>query len=373
MNNALAILFASTNENKFNNLTKVRTTCSLPFCGRYRLIDFSLSNLVNSNITNIGIITRHNYNSLMDHIRQGRDWDLNRKYGGLMVFPPYVLNSTVGADNDRNRIEQLYSILTFIKESKEDYVVLGTANTVMNIDLDEVFEEHIARHADITLLTYRSATPSNKRLVATVNNDGRIIDLVLSETASPVLREIGLGYAVMHKSVLIGLIENAHARGLTDFDRDIMIKNVGMLKMFYHRVNNYAAIIDDVRSYYDENMKVALNMDVRQDLFYCYGTIYTKVKDSAPTVYRDGAKVTNSLIADGCVIEGVVENCVLFRGVHVKAGAVVKNSIIMEHGIIGENSTVAYAITDKGVVINPNRNIAGYETLPYIVEKNTIV
>ena len=373
MNNALAILFASSNENKFNNLTKVRTTCSLPFCGRYRLIDFALSNLVNSGITNIGILARHSYNSLMDHIRQGRDWDLNRKYGGITVFPPHVLNAATGGDSEKNRIEQLHSILTFVKESREDYVVISGANIVTNIDLDDVFEAHVASKADITMLTYRAPTTANRRLIATVNDDNRIIDLVLSETQSPVIREVGLNIYVLHKSLFINLLEDAHARGLTDLERDILIKNVGIYKMFSYRINNYAAIIDDVRSYYTENMNAALNMDIRQDLFYGCGTIYTKVKDSAPTVYKDGAKVSNSLIADGCIIEGTVENCVLFRGVHVKPGAVVKNSIIMEHGIIGANSSVAYCITDKGVTIHDNRTIAGFETFPYIIEKNASV
>ena len=282
------------------------------------------------------------------------------------------MNAT-SADSEKNRIEQLHSILTFVKESREDYILVGAANVVTNIDLDDVFEEHIARKADITMLTYRASTPSGRRVIATTNDDGRIIDLILSETQSPVLREVGLNIYIMHKSVFINLIEDAHARGLTDLDRDILIKNVGILKMYAHRVENYAAIIDDVRSYYAENMKVALNMDIRQDLFYCHGTIYTKVKDSAPTVYKEGAEVSNSLIADGCIIEGKVENCVLFRGVHIKPGAVVKNSIIMEHGTVGANSSVAYCITDKGVTVHDDRTIAGFETFPYIIEKNASV
>lgn len=373
MNNALAILFAGSNENKFNNLTKLRTTCSLPFCGRYRLIDFTLSNLVNAGITNIGIVARHSYNSLMDHIRQGRDWDLNRKYGGITVFPPHVLNAYAGSDSENNRVDQLHSILTFVKESREEYVILGGTNVIMNIDFDEVFEKHMETGADITILTYRAPTPAGRRVIATVNDDKRVIDLILSETPSPVLREVGLNFYILRKSLFIDLIEDAHARGLTDLERDILIKNIGILKVFAHRIESYAAIIDDVRSYYAENMKAALNVDVRQDLFYCCGTIYTKVKDSAPTVYREGASVSNSLIADGCVIEGVVENSVLFRGVHVKPGAVVKNSIIMEHGTVGANSHVTCCITDKGVTINDGRTIAGFETFPYIIEKNAVV
>lgn len=370
MNNVMCVLFASDNENKLNELTIHRTTASLPFCGRYRLIDFALSNLVNSGITNIGIVTRNNYNSLMDHIRMGRDWDLNRKNSGLVTFPPFVLNSA--REMYKGKIEALYTILGFIKHSREDYVVLGNSNVAMNIDFEEVYDYHVNSGADITMLVHKSKPSSSRRIITEINKDNRITDILVSEMPDSEDKNISLNTYLINKKLLCELVENAYARGLVDLEKDILLKKVDELKMMAYEVGSYAAIIDDIKSYYNESMN-ALNADIRQDLFYQHGTIYTKVKDSAPTIYRDNAEVKNSLIADGCDIDGIVENSILFRGVKVAKGSIIRNSIIMENGIIGKNAIVSYAITDKNVTVKENRNLSGYETYPIVIVKGKVV
>lgn len=370
MNNAMCVLFSSDNESKLNELTIHRTTASLPFCGRYRMIDFALSNLVNSGITNIGIITRHNYNSLMDHVRMGRDWNLNRKNSGLVVFPPYVLNSA--REMNKGKIEALYGILNFIKDSREEYIFIANTNIATNVDLDCIFDAHIANKADITILSYKSVPTTSRRILLGLDGDNRVNDMLISETPSPVKKDMSLNIYLMHKDVLVKQVEDAYARGMMDLEKDVLLKKYNELRIFAYPISQYCAIIDDVKSYYSESMN-ALKTDVRQELFYGCGTIYTKVKDSVPTMYGENAQVSNSLIADGCVIDGVVENSILFRGVEVKRGAVIKNSIIMEDGVIGENSVVAHAITDKDVTVKESRHLSGYETYPIVIVKGKTV
>lgn len=368
MNDVMGVIFASDNENKLNELTLHRTTASLPFCGRYRLIDFALSNFVNSGITQIGIVTRSNYSSLMDHIRMGRDWDLNRKNSGIAVFPPFVLNSS--REMYKGKIEAIYSIQGFIRRASEEYVILSNGNLAMNVDYDAVFAKHVESGADITMLVHESKTNSSRRLIVETKDDD-VTDLYFSQNPG-IVTQLGLNVYLMKKDLLLSLVEHEYARGHVDFEKDILMKQLGLVKMKVYRVTSHAAIIDDIPSYYSESMKV-LDPQVRDELFRGDSIIYTKVKDSVPTQYLDGAEVKNSLIADGCVIDGIVENSILFRGVKVAKGAEVRNSIIMEDGRIMENSSVCYSITDKNVRISAGRTISGYESYPVVIVKDKTV
>jgi glucose-1-phosphate adenylyltransferase len=370
MNNVMSVIFASDNESKLNELTIHRTTASLPFLGRYRLIDFTLSNLVNSGITEIGIVTRSNYSSLMDHIRMGRDWDLNRKNSGISIFPPFVLNAS--REMYKGKIEALFSIQGFINHASEEYVLLSNSNVAMNVDFEKIYQKHIETGADITMLTYQNVTSTSKRVVVTAAEDGRVTDLFITEKPSAEVRTLGINVYLIKKDLLNELVDYSYARGFYDFEKDVLIRSVSKLKIYAYNVDGYVAIIDDVKSYYYESLKL-LDSDLRNKLFYGYGTIYTKVKDSIPTIYRKNACVKNSLIADGCIIDGTVENSILFRGVKVKAGAVVKNCIIMENGEIGERANVSYVITDKDVVVRDGKELAGSESYPVVIVKGKVV
>ncbi|MBO4534309.1 MAG: glucose-1-phosphate adenylyltransferase subunit GlgD [Clostridia bacterium] len=370
MNNVMSVIFASDYESKLNELTVHRTTASLPFCGRYRLIDFALSNLVNAGITQIGIVTRSNYSSLMDHIRMGRDWDLNRKNSGISIFPPFVLNAS--REMYKGKVEALFSIQGFITHNDEEYVLLTNSNVAMNIDLEKVYDFHIEKGADITILTTHACPTASRRMVVGAGKDGRINDLYITEKPDTNAVDVGVNVYLVKKDLLMQLVEQYYARGYYDWEKDVLTKNVKELKLFQYKVDGYVAIIDDVKSYYAENIAL-LDSEKRNKLFYGNGVIYTKVKDSVPTVYRENASVKNSLIADGCVIDGTVENSVLFRGVKVAQGAVIRNSIIMENGDIQQNSQVSYAITDKDVTIRDGRTIAGYETYPVVIVKGKTV
>lgn len=366
MNNVMSILFASGNESKLNELTLHRTTASLPFGGRYRLIDFTLSNLANSGITQIGIVTRSNYQSLMDHIRQGRDWDLNRKNSGISVFPPFVYNSS--RDVYKGKIEAIYSIMSFLTRAKEDYVVISNCNVAMNIDITEVINKHIESKAKVTILSHTGYTTTSRRIVIETDEKDMITDIFETEFAGNEEKLISLNAYVIEKNLLIEIVQKAYARGLVDFEKDVLFKLVDEKSVYAFRVESYAAIIDDVKTYYAESMNL-LNFETRDALFENERKIYTKVKDSVPTIYQENAKVKNSLLADGCVINGTVENSILFRNVRIEEGAVVKNSIVMENGVVGKNSSLQYAITDKDVTITENRNISGFITYPIVIVK----
>jgi len=370
MNDVMSVIFASDNENKLNELTIHRTTASLPFCGRYRLIDFTLSNLVCSGIDKIALVTRSNYSSLMDHIRMGRDWDLNRKNSGISVFPPFVLNSS--REMYKGKIEALYSIQGFIRTSREEYVLMTNGNIAMNVDYDKIFRKHLETGADVTMLVYNAPTGSSRRLVVNTDNNGLVTDMFISETAETRERLVGLNVYLVKKNKLMSLVEHAYARGYFDFEKDILTKQVDELKIFAYEITEYAAIVDDIRSYYRENMKL-LDAENRNKLFYGQNVIYTKVKDSVPTKYGQHAEIKNSLVADGCYIDGIVENSIISRGVIVEKGAVVRNSIIMENNTICSGSTVNYAISDKDVTIKENRTISGYESYPVVIAKGKTV
>ena len=369
-NNALGILFASDEDSHLNDLTIHRTTASLPYAGRYRLIDFVLSNMVHANITKIGIITRNNYNSLMDHIRQGRDWDLNRKNSGISVYPPFVFNAA--HEVYKGKIEALYMLRGFMLKSSEDYVVISNANIAFNIDFEEVEKFHVERGADITMLTYSTEDVTPRKLVVTADKNKRIKDLRYPVSTDTGKQLCNLNIYYVKKDLLISLIDNAYAHGAYDFEKDILRASLDELYVMSYEVDNYVAVIDRIPTYFKRSMDL-LNPEVREDLFYNHSTILTKVKDSVPTRYRDGANVKNSLIADGCDINGTVINSILFRGVKVEAGAVIENSIVMEGGKVCSGAKMSYIIADKDVTITEDKKISGYETYPMVIVKGKTV
>lgn len=366
----MSVLFASDEDSHLNDLTIHRTTASLPFGGRYRLIDFALSNLVHSNVTTIGIITRNNYNSLMDHIRMGRDWDLNRKNSGISVYPPFVFNTA--HDVYKGKIEALYTLRGFMMNASEEYVIIANTNIAFNIDFEKAEKFHIERGADITMLTYNTDDTNSRKVIVSADKNKRITDMrypVASDTGEQLCN---LNIYLVKKDLLISLVDNAYAHGAYDFEKDILQKKLDELYIMSYQVEDYVAVIDRIPTYFKHSMML-LDPKVREELFYKHSTILTKVKDSVPCKYKEGANVKNSVIADGCVIDGTVENSVLFRSVKVGKGAVVRNSIIMEDGIIMDGAKLDYTITDKDVIIQSNRQLSGYESYPMVVVKGKVI
>lgn len=366
---AMGVVFANLSDDMMHELTEVRSLGSIPFGCRYRIIDFTLSNLVNADISNIGILTKENYRSLMDHIGSGKPWDLDRKHSGIFILPPF---SITGSGMNIGHIDALYGILDFIKDSKENYVVLYDADVLCNIDIDAMLEQHIKTGADITIAYKHGLLPKNNRdIMAFTFEDGRVNGIRLSDKDGEEC-DFSLDIMIMERQKLIELITAAAERNYSSLSRHVLQPNVDKIKICGFPVKEYAAVMDSTTTYFKANMDL-LDPDVRAQLFDPARPIYTKTRDNMPAKYGLESDVANSLIADGCVIEGTVRNSLLFRNVHVGKGAVIENCIIMQDGVIGDGAQLNFVATDKEVLVSAGRTLSGAATYPLIIAKGTNV
>lgn len=374
------LIFSNIHDRNIPELTQKRTMASVPFGGRYRLIDFTLSNMVNADISKVGIITHYNYQSLMDHIGSGKDWDLSRSNGGIKILPPFITayDNTTGASSPySSRLEALIGAYNFISRCKEDYIVLSDCDTVYNIDFRDVINYHIENHADITIVgknTYLSRAEAANSTILEVDENDRIQNILHSPTGIEGNFNLCLNIFVLKREYLVNIVLDSLARGYKSFTKDIILQNKDNRKfLMYSKYDGYYASISSLEQYFKCSMDL-LNQDVKKGLFGIKNRpIYTKVKNSAPVQYLDDCKVKNSLIADGCIIEGTVENSILFRGVKVGKGTVIRNSIIMQDSFVGDNVNLNCVICDKNAVIKNGRNLSGHETHPFSIGKSTVI
>ncbi len=371
--NAFGLIYTGEANLQLRDLTYSRSVAAVPFGGRYRCIDFILSNLVNTGIDNVGVITQKNYHSLMDHLGSGKEWDLHRKRDGLFILPPFVTRDNTGIY--RGTVDAIRSVMGYIRRSSQRYVVLTGSHTIYNTTYSDMIAQHIATGADITIM-YNETPPFDPEdqfddLRLTLDENSRVRDLTI-DPYRPITENASCDAFVMEKTLLEYLIEEAAAHALTDFVRDVLVKNVGTLKLYGWRYGGYVARMNSLSSYFKHNMDV-LEGDVRADLFNAQHPIYTKVKDEAPAAYGPDGRVRNSLVADGCIVEGSIENCVLFRGVHVGAMSRLRNCIIMQAADIRENCELDYVVLDKGVNVRSGRKLAGYDSFPVIIRKGSTI
>lgn len=368
MSNVLGLIFANMHDNTIEDLTKSRTMGSILFGGRYRLIDFPLSNMVNSGVSEVGVITKSNYQSLLDHLGSGREWDLSRKKGGLHILPPF---GNVASVMYRGRLEAMYGAVSFLKNSTAEYVILSDCDIVTNMDFRPIVDAHINSDADITAVCSNgifSMEQTHHSTVFVVNEDKRIYDVLINPQISGSCN-VSLNIFIIKKDFLIQLLLESSSRSQYSFERDILQAKVKELKLYAYQYENYYSRIDSIISYYRANIDL-LDQANSKKLFLPKVPIYTKIRDNAPCKYGIDAVVKNSLIADGCIIEGEVENSIIFRGVKVDKGAKVKNSIIMQDTVIGKKSDISYIITDKNVTIGSSRLLNGSQVYPLFVGKN---
>ncbi len=363
---ALGIIFANMHDNMVGEMTEIRSMASLPFGGRYRLIDFSLSSLVAAGVTRVGVIAKRNYQSLLDHLGNGRSWDLARKRAGLSIFPPYS-RSQEGPYH--GRIQALHGIMEYLHHSNEKYVIMMDCDHVCNVNYDDLLKQHIASGADITMVcrnVVRDEDMERDCVLVKPDSTGRVTEMLFDRFEGGCLASMDI--FVVAKEKLIDLIETAVSRMQIMFERDILLSNIQTLNIRIFQFEGFVRRIYSTRSYYEANMDLLnpVNMDA---LFPSSRPVYTKVRDEAPVRYGLESKVKNSLIADGCVIMGEVENCIIFRGVTIGRGARVRNSIIMQDTVISERTDLNHLITDKNVVINPDRILNGHENYPLYIKK----
>ena len=376
--NTAGLIFSNIHDGSIPELTGRRTMASVPFGCRYRLIDFTLSNMVNSGITNVGIITHYNYQSLLDHIGMGTDWDLARRSGGIKILPPYIAAyQTEGASRlYTTRLEALMGALSFIARAKEDTVVLSDCDVICNMDLSDMIRHHETSGNDITL-AIRRVNPREHRLtrdVRVIRSDeaGNLQGVDPYEVTDCPL-DVSMNVFVIRRTLLYTLVTDACARGYSYFYKDILLRNLGALKIGVYRYQGYYSLISSLAGYFECSMKL-LETSARTALFEVPGRpVYTKIRNSPPTKYYDTARVSGSILADGCVIEGCVENSILFRGVKVGRGSVVRNCILLQDTCVGDNVKINCVITDKNAVIKDYRNLSGHPSLPYFIDKGLTV
>ena len=372
MKTVLGIVFSNMHDYLISELTAVRCMGSVPVGGRYRMIDFALSGFVNSGIENVGVVTKSNYQSLMDHLGSGTEWDLSRRRGGLTILPPF--GSAVSGGMYRGKVEAFAGVKPFIKNSPGTHVLAVDCDFMANIDYTDFIDQHLNGDADISVMYKKMQLTGEKdKDYSTFMLDGG--DIVRDMLINPEIKgeqNVFLNVMMISKDLLDRVVSACYSRNQFSFDKVVLQAGIDHYKIKAYEFTGHVARIDSMKAYYASNMAL-LESPVRNALFPRERPIYTKIRDEAPVRYGLNSRAVNSLIADGCIIDGQVENSLLFRGVKVAKGAVVKNSIVMQGSEIGVDSSLNYVITDKDVTIRDSRTLTGFETYPVFIAKGSSV
>ncbi|HBA97202.1 MAG TPA: glucose-1-phosphate adenylyltransferase subunit GlgD [Lachnospiraceae bacterium] len=376
--NALGIIFPNIYDELVPELTSERLMASLPFASRYRIIDFVLSSMVSCGIDNIAVLVRKNYFSLLDHLGSGREWDLTRKNGGLTIFPPFAEKNM---DVSSGKVSMIANLTGFLKSQREKYVILSDANIVSNFDFNALLDTHIESGADVTVAYTKQKLPQSiieaenttKSMYYTIDMDGTRVKKININSKEEGIQNFSMNTYVFEREKLVQLVNEVLIAGGIYLERDVLMPRLGSLNIHGYEYKEYVARIDSLKGYFDENMKLLDNENL--DALFGNGKnpIHTKVRDDNPTRYITGASAKNVMVADGCVIEGDIENSILFRGVKVGKGAKVKNSILMQDTVVGEGANVDYVITDKKVQITEGKELKGTDTFPVFIAKKQVV
>ncbi len=365
---AIGIILAGGNNKLMRELTNKRATAAMPVAGSYRCIDFALSNMANSRIQKVAVITQYNARSLNEHLSSSKWWDFGRKQGGLFVFTP-----TITADSSywyRGTADSLYQNLHFLKSSHEPYVVIASGDAVYKLDYDKVLQYHIEKKADITMVVKKLEDRSdiNRYGVVSMTEEGRITEIE-EKPLETNLSTVSTGIYIVRRRLLIELLEKAAEEDRHDFVNDILIRYKNIKKIYGYKLESYWSNISTVDAYYKTNMDF-LNNDVRKYFFKEYPDIYTKVDDLPPAKYNNGANVRNSLVSSGCIINGTVENSVLFKKIYVGNNSVIKNCIILNDAYIGDNAYIENCIIEEGSTIKANSRFVSENGPMVVVEDN---
>ena len=364
---AIGIILAGGNNNKMRELSNKRAIAAMPIAGSYRSIDFALSNMSNSHIQKVAVLTQYNARSLNEHLMSSKWWDFGRKQGGLYVFTP-----TVTADNSwwyRGTADAIYQNLSFLKNSHEPYVVIASGDGIYKLDYNKVLEYHISKRADVTVVCTDKYEDDVTRFgVLKMNADGRIEEF----DEKPMISDshtISTGIYVLRRRQLIEMIEKCAQEDRHDFVTDILIRYKNLKRIYGYNIDSYWNNISTVEAYYKTNMDF-LKPDVRNYFFKQEPLIRTKIDDLPPAKYNPGAKVKNSLVASGCIINGTVENSVLFKKVFVGNNCVIKNSVILNDVYLGDNTHIENCVVESRDTIRANSCHIGEDGIKVVVEKN---
>lgn len=369
MNDLHGILFAYRSDANLGELTRPRNTCSLPFGGRYRLIDFMLSNCVNAGITDVGVVVHQSYQSLLDHLGSGKDWDLSRKHGGLRLLPPFASGGTRGGF--RGKMEALAGVRSYLEGIRQSHVVLADSDLIINIPLQDVYQAHLASGADITAVCTSNVDSDCDVTFFRLDGEGRV-----GEVLFPLRDRTGcyrsLEIYVLSKQLLLDLVDECMSHDQTSFRGAVLQAKASSLHIHSYVWDGYAAQIRSLKEYYTRSLEL-LDPAIRREVFPAARPIHTKERNDASTYLDPTGACCNSLVADGCTIEGTVENSILFRGVSVERGAEVKNCILMQDVTVSRDAVLHHVIADKNVEIADARTLMGHENYPMVIAKDSKV
>ena len=376
MKNTLGIIIGFDSNNDLRELSEHRPVASVPFGGRYRVIDFMMSNLVNSGCYQVAVLMRDKYQSLLDHLGSGKDWDLSRKRGGMFLLPPNAFapkSSPLVTENYRTSLEALGSISDMLNKNKSEHVLICSADIVANIPLDEVMKEHKKSEADVTIVCTKNPEGGAFDMFLDLSPRHEVEDIRNGDNMGGKCKYKSMGIYIMKRKYLQSLLTDCVAHNLCSFERDAMqhVFKRGD-KVHGYVFDKYSAKIENVKGYFSASMDM-LDKDIRDQVFLENRPILTKIYDEAPTYYGEDAEVSDSLIADGSRIEGTVKNSIIFRGCTIAKDAVVKDSIVLPNSSIGEGVELSYVVTDKGVTVRENRKMVGGATYPVAIAKNATV
>lgn len=365
----LGLILAGGQSEALGSLVAKRASAALPVFGKYRAIDFTLSNMVNAGIKKVGVLTQYNPRSLMDHLGSGKEWDLDRKNGGLFLLQPYV--SQEGYYWYKGTADAIFQNMTLLRRGEEDYVLIGSGDHIYKIDFSRVFEFHLSNDADITLLVKEFDDTYNLSQYGIVELSGNRITSIEEKPQKPKTNIGFLGIYFINKYLLMELLYNYVTKGETDL-LNIVMSQLNRLKVCGYLFDGYwRNVKKGIAEYFRINMD-GLKKEVREELFYKHGKIYTKLKDLPPPKIGSTAIVRNSIVSDGCIVNGSVENSILFRGVYVKAGAIIENSVVMQDTVIEEGAIVKNAVLDKEVLIRQEAKLIGRDSIA-VLEKRAVL
>jgi len=364
MANLHGIIYAYLASPAIGDLVRRRTSSSLPFCSRYRLIDFPLSAMVNAGVRGVGVIMQRDYQSLLDHLKNGKDWDLYRSHGGLRMLPPFGLSSQ---GEYSGNMEALAAVKSYVEDIREDHIVLTRGDIIQNVDLSAAFETHLRKGTGFTAVV-NAGHPKAAHHCFVPDKDLFAREFLINCVGdAPGLTSVEV--YILEKKLLLDLMSLCESSGKLHFHNDALFLHLSRGgKIALHEYDGYVKRVATVGGYYSASMDM-LNKGIRGQLFTRDRPILTKERAEVSTYYSEQAKVKNSLIADGCLIEGSVENCVIFRGVRICKGVRLRNCIIMQDSIISENSALSHVICDKDVEVSKDSSLTGSPRLPLVVPK----
>ncbi len=366
------IIFSYEKHNNLRDLTANRMPASVPFAGRYRIIDFILSSMVNASITDVGVVLHGNYQSLLDHLGSGKDWDLSRKHGGLRLLPPFAYEKSGTIRQFRGKMEALAGVRSYLEGIRQSHVVLADSDLIINIPLQQVYQDHLASGADITAVCTSNLDNSPEDAsYFRLDSEGRVCETLFA-LRNPAGCHRSLEIYILSKQLLLELVDECMSLDQVSFRSAVLQGKVGALNIHSYVWDGYAAQIRSLKEYYDRSMEL-LDSSIRREVFHPQRPVLTKERNDASTYIDPDGACCNCIVADGCTIEGNVENSILFRGVSIARGAEVKNCILMQDATISRDAVLHHVIADKNVEIMEARTLMGHEQYPLVIAKDSKV